>query len=153
MFDTSKIGHSFPPFTFEVERVKIRELALAIGDDNPVYQSREAAQAAGYQDGPLFPTAGTIFLFGENTHFAEQLAELGLDVARILHREEEYEYLLPLHPGETLTGVMTVLDGSTRKGPRRSSIDLLTLQLRYTNRQGQPVLIATTRLVSETPSS
>lgn len=148
MFDTSKIGHSFPPFTVEIERTKFRELALAIGDDNPVYQSQQAAQAAGYQDVPLLPTTGTIFLFWENTHFVEHLAELGLDVARLLHREEEYEYLAPLHPGETLTGVMTVLDGTTRKGPHQSSIDLVTLQLRYTNHQGQPVLIATSRFVS-----
>ncbi len=43
MFDASKIGQSFPPFTIEVERGKVRELALAIGDENPVYQSREQA--------------------------------------------------------------------------------------------------------------
>ncbi|HLZ59542.1 MAG TPA: MaoC family dehydratase N-terminal domain-containing protein [Ktedonosporobacter sp.] len=147
MFDTGKIGHSFPPFTVELERTKIRELALAIGDNNPVYQSLQAAQAAGYQDVPLPPTAGTIFLFWENKHFVEQLTELGMDVTRLLHREEEYEYLAPIGPGETLTGVMTVLDGSTRKGPRNSFIDLVTLQLRYSNSQGAPVLIATTRLV------
>ncbi len=76
MFDTSKIGHSFPPFTVEIERSKIRELALAIGDDNPVYQSQQEAQAAGYQDVPLPPTTGTIFLFWENTHFLEHLAEV-----------------------------------------------------------------------------
>jgi acyl dehydratase len=148
MFDTSKIGHSFPPFTVHVERTKIRELALALGDDNPVYQSQQAAQEVGYQDVPLLPTTGTIFLFWENTHFVENLAELGLDIVRLLHREEEYEYLAPLQPGETLTGVMTVLDGTSRKGPHNTSIDLVTLQLRYTNQQGQPVLIATTRLVS-----
>ena len=148
MFDTSKIGYSFPPFTVVVERAKIRELALAIGDDNPVYQSQQVAQAAGYQDVPLPPTIGTIFLFWENTQFIEQLAELGLDVARLMHREEEYEYLAPLHVGESLTGVMTVLDGATRKGPRNTTIDLVTLQLRYTNQQGQAVLVATTRLVS-----
>src|SRR5215469_12757182 len=146
MFDTSKIGHSFPPFTFEIESAKIRELALAIGDDNPIYQSQQAGQAAGYQDIPLLPTTATIFLFWGNTHFVEQLAELGLDLARLMHREEEYEYLAPLHPGETLTGVMTVIDGSIRKGPQHTSIDLVTLQLRYTHPQGQPVLIATTRL-------
>ena len=32
MFDTSKIGQSFPAFTIEVERVKVHELALAIND-------------------------------------------------------------------------------------------------------------------------
>ncbi len=148
MFDTSKIGYSFPPFTVAIERAKIRELALAIGDDNLAYQNQQAAQVAGYQDVPLPPTAGTIFLFWGHTHFIEQLAELGLDAARLMHREEEYEYLAPLHPGETLTGVMTVLDGATRKGHHNTCIDLVTLQLRYTNHQGQPVLVATTRLVS-----
>ncbi|MBA2288572.1 MAG: MaoC family dehydratase N-terminal domain-containing protein [Ktedonobacteraceae bacterium] len=148
MFDTSKIGHSFPPFSVVIERTKLRELALAIGDDNPVYQSQQAAQIAGYRDVPLLPTTGTIFLFWENIHFVEHLAELGLDMTRLLHREEEYEYLAPLYPGETLTGVMTVLDGATRRGSRTTSIDLVTLQIRYTNREGQLVLIATTRLVS-----
>ena len=148
MFDTSKISHSFPPFSVTLERTKLRELAQAIGDDNPIYQSQQAAQAAEYADVPPLPTAATIFLFWQNTHFIEQLAELGLDVMRLMHREETYEYLAPLHPGETLTGVMTVLDGSTRKGPHNTSIDLVTLQLRYTDQHGQPVLIATTRLVS-----
>jgi hypothetical protein len=31
MFDTNKIGQSFSPFTIEVARCKIHELALAIG--------------------------------------------------------------------------------------------------------------------------
>lgn len=140
MFDTSKIGHSFPPFTVTVEPVKLKELAQAIGDDNPLYQTQQTVQ--------LPPTAATIFLFWQNTHFAEQLAELGLDVMRLIHREESYEYLAPLQLGETLTGVMTVLDGSTRRGPNNTTIDLVTLQLRYTNQHDQPVLIAKTRLVS-----
>lgn len=148
MFDTSKLGHSFPPFTITVEPVKIRELAQAIGDDNPVYQSQQLAQKGGYEDVPPFPTTATLFLFWGNTHFVEQLAELGLDVTRLVHREENYEYLAPVLPGETLTGVMTVLDGSTRKGIHSSTIDLVTLQLRYTNQHNQPVLIATTRLAS-----
>ena len=147
MFDSSKIGHSFPPFTVDIERSKIREMALAIGDDNPVYQSRGAAQAAGYPDVPVLPTMGSMFMFWGNAHFVEQLAELGLNVARIIHLEEAYEYLAPLHAGESVTGVMTVLDGTTRKGAQNSSIDLVTLQFRYTNQRDQPVLIATSRFV------
>ena len=148
MFDTTKIGHSFPPFSVTIERAKIRELALAIGDNSPAYQSRQAAQEAGYADVPLPPTMATQFLFWGNTHFIEQLAELGLDVNRLMHREEEYEYLAPMHPGEMLTGVITVIDGASRRGPHNTSIDLVTLQIRYTNQQGQTVLIATTRLIS-----
>jgi len=148
MFDTSKIGYSFPPFPVHVERTKLHELALAIGDRNPVYQDQQAAQAEGYVDVPLPPTAATIFLFWENRHFVEQLAELGLDVTRLIHREESYEYLASIHPGETLTGVMTVLDGSTRRGRDGSSIDLVTLRICYTNREGQDVLKATTKLIT-----
>lgn len=148
MFDTSKIGYSFPSFPVHVERTKLRELALAIGDPNPIYQDQQAAHAAGYEDTPLLPTTATIFLFWENRHFIEQLVELGLDTTRLIHREESYEYLAPLYPGETLTGVMTVLDGATRRRPGNSSIDLVTLRLSYTNQERQVVLVATTRLVS-----
>src|SRR5205823_3996673 len=142
MFDKSKIGESFPAFTFEVERGKIRELALAIGDDNPIYQSREAAQAAGYSDVPLFPTSPTTFAFWGNTHMVSQLVSLGINVMRVLHGEEEYEYLAPIYPGDILTGVMTVVDGKTRQGKDGSSIDILTTEIRYTNQNGQPVLNA-----------
>jgi len=142
MFDKSKIGYSFPPFTIEVERVKIRELALAIGDDNPIYQSREAAQAAGYTDVPLFPTAPTMFTIWGNAKMVSQIASLGINVMRILHGEEEYEYLAPINPGDTLTGVMTVVDGKTRHGKDGSSMDILTTEIRYTNQNGQPVLNA-----------
>ena len=142
MFDKSKIGYSFPPFTIEVERGKIRELALAIGDDNPIYQSREAAQAAGYSDVPLFPTAPTLYTFWGNTKMLSQIVSLGINVMRVLHGEEEYEYLAPINAGDILTGVMTVVDGKTRHGKDGSSMDILTTEIRYTNQHGQPVLNA-----------
>ena len=132
MFDKSKIGQSFSAFTIEVERGKIRELALAIGDDNPMYQSREAAQAAGYPDVPLYPTTPTTL---------SQMVSVGINVARVLHGEEEYEYLAPIWPGDTLTGVMTVVDGKSRQS-QAGSMDIITLEVRYTNQHGQPVLNA-----------
>jgi len=146
MFDQSKIGHSFSALTIEVERCKIHELALAIGDDNPVYHSREAAQAAGYQDVPLSPTAPTIFSFWGNPHFNEQLTSVGINVMRVLHGEESYEYLATIYPGDTLTGVTTISGGKTRRS-KDGSMDIITLQTRYTNQDNQPVLNATTMFV------
>ncbi len=142
MFDKSKIGQSFPPFTIEVERGKIRELALAIGDDNPIYQSREEAQAADYPDVPLYPTSPTTFTFWGNSKMVSQIASLGINLMRVLHGEEEYEYLSPIYPGETLTGVMTLVDGKTRQGQGGSSMDILTIEIDYTNQHGTPVLKA-----------
>ncbi len=147
MFDTSKIGQSFPPFTIEVERCKIHELASAIGDDNPIYHSREAAQAAGYQDVPLSPTAPTMFSFWGNTRLGSQLASVGIQVMRILHGEEEYEYFAPVYPGDTLTGVTTIAEGKSRQGKDGSSMDILTTETRYTNQHNQAVLNARTTIV------
>jgi acyl dehydratase len=146
MFDKSKVGVSFPPFSIEVERCKIHELALAIGDDNPIYHSREAAQTAGYKDVPLFPTAPTIFSFWGNTELVNHLGSVGINVMRILHGEEEYEYLAPIYPSDMLTGITSIVDGKTRKS-REGSMDIVTTETRYTNQDSQPVLIARTMVV------
>ena len=146
MFDKSKVGHSFPPFTIEVERGKIHELALAIGDNNPIYHSREAAQSVGYSDIPLLPTMPTQFSFWGNTLSWEQLASVGINITRMLHSEEEYEYLAPVHPGDTLTGVTTILDGKTRQ-VKASSMDIVTTETCYTNQHNQPVVNARTMIV------
>ena len=142
MFDKSIIGRSFPPFNIEVERGKIRELALAIGDENPIYASKAEAQAAGYDDVPLYPTTPTTFTFWGNRQGIRQLVSAGINVMRILHGEEEYEYLAPIHPGDTLTGVFTIVDGKTRHGSSGSSMDIITTEIQYTNQHDAPVLKA-----------
>ena len=140
MFDSSKIGQSFPPFTIQVERGKVHELALAIGDENPIYHSREAAQAAGYADMPLYPTSPTVFAFWGNTQKMGQQASLGIELKRVLHGEEGYEYLAPIAPGDTLTGIMTLADVKTTQGQGGTSMDIITFETRYTNQHGTPVL-------------
>jgi acyl dehydratase len=146
MFDHSKIGQSFSPFIIECERCKVHELALAIGDNNPIYHSREAAQTAGYQDVPLSPTSPTIFSFWGNPRFREQLASIGINVMRILHSEESYEYLAAVYPGDTLTGVTTITDGKTRRS-KDGTMDIITLRTCYTNQDNLPVVNATTVFV------
>lgn len=146
MFDKNLLGHSFPPFTFELSRTKIHELALAIGDTNPIYHDRSAAQAAGYQDIPLSPTAPTLFTFWANTHMWEQMVGAGLNIMRILHGEEEYEYLAPLKPDDVLTGVMTIVDGKSRR-VKDGSMDIVVVETRYTNQQSEQVLKARTMFV------
>jgi acyl dehydratase len=147
MFDQSKLGQSFPPFMIEVERCKIHELTLAIGDENPVYHSQGAALAQEYKDVPISPTTPTMFSFWGNTRLWDQLAEVDLNVMRILHGEEEYQYLAPIYPGDVLTGVTTIVDGKTRRGKDGSSMDIVTTETRYTNQQQQAVLVARTMFI------
>ncbi|GHO49135.1 FAS1-like dehydratase domain-containing protein [Ktedonospora formicarum] len=147
MFDKSKIGHSFAPFTIEVQRNKIHELTTAIGDDNPIYHSREAALEAGFADVPISPTTPTMFNFWGNRQRGESLADLGINVSRILHGEEEYEYLAPIYPNDVLTGVTTLVDGKTRPGSGGYSMDILTTETYYVNQHNQPVLKSRTTII------
>jgi acyl dehydratase len=147
MFDTSKIGLSFPPFTVEVARGKVHELALAIGDTNPIYHSQEKAREAGYPDVPLFPTSPTVFAFWGYQEMLSNLVQLGLDVFRILHGEEEYEYLAPIYPDDVLTGVAKVAEGKSRQGRDGYSLDIVTLEILYTNQNAKEVLRARETLV------
>ena len=147
MFDKSKIGQTISTFTIEVQHNKIHELTTAIGDSDPIYHSREAAQEAGYSDVPLSPTTPTMFTFWGNTQRRTRLADIGIDVTRILHGEEEYEYLAPIYPSDILTGTTTLVDGKTRSGRDGHSMDVLTTETRYINQHNQPVLNARTTIV------
>ena len=147
MFDTSKIGQSFAPFTIEIQRNKIHELTAAIGDSNPIYHSRSAAQEAGFPDVPLSPTSPTMFSHWGNRERGSSLADVGINVARILHGEEEYEYLAPIYPGDVLVATTTLVDGKTRQGSGGHSMDILTMETRYVNQQEQAVLNTRTTIV------
>ena len=137
MFDTSSIGKSFPPFIIEIARAKLHEFALAIGETNPIYHAQQAAQDAGYNDVQMLPTTPTQFEFWGNPGWMERLREIGLNTTRLLHVEQEFTYLHEIQPGDTLTGVTTVLDGKVRRG-----LDMATLETRYTNQRGEHVLTA-----------
>jgi acyl dehydratase len=147
MFDESKIGQSFAPFTYEVQRNKIHELTTAIGDTNPIYHSREAAQEGGYPDVPISPTSPTLFNFWGNRQRGSGLAEVGIDVSRILHGEEEYEYIAPIYPQDVLTGTTTLVEGKTRQGSGGHTMDILTMETRYLNQHNKHVLSTRTTVV------
>ena len=147
MFDHSKIGQSFSPFIIECERCKVHELAswLSVTIILSIIVAKPLS-AAGYQNVPLSPTSPTIFSFWGNPRFREQLASIGIDVMRILHSEESYEYLAAVYPGDTLTGVTTITDGKTRRS-KDGTMDIITLRTCYTNQDNLPVVNATTVFV------
>ncbi len=147
MFDKSKIGQSFAPFMYEVQSNKIHELTTAIGDANPVYHSHEAAQEAGFPAVPISPTTPTMFSLWGDQQRGTNMKDAGIDVARILHGEEEYEYLAPIYPNDVLTGTTTLMDGKTRQGSDGSMMDILTMETRYVNQQQKHVLTSKTTIV------
>lgn len=106
--DMSYKGRSFDSFTFEVERGKIRELCLAIGDKNQIFFDSDVARAVGYEDTPAPLTFATVMNFWGYPEVWERMKEMGVDVQRLLHAKEEYEYFSQIYPGDRLTGVVSV---------------------------------------------
>ena len=106
--DLSYKGKEFEPFTFEVDRAKIRELCIAIGDENQIFADKDVAKALGYKDTPAPLTFATVMTFWGYPQVWDRMREMGVDVKRLLHAKEEYEYFAPIYPGDVISGVVSV---------------------------------------------
>jgi acyl dehydratase len=94
------VGKEFPPYAVTVERGKIKEFARAIGDSNPLYLDDRVGAASEWGDiiaPPTFP----ITFRDEGADTNALLRELGTDISRVLHGEQEFEIHRPLQPGRT----------------------------------------------------
>ncbi|MEU4233487.1 MaoC family dehydratase N-terminal domain-containing protein [Nonomuraea sp. NPDC026600] len=119
--------------SYEVSRVKIREFAAAIGDGNPIYRDRDAAQAAGHPDVVAPPTFPIVFSIQSG---GEALADpdLGLNLAMVVHGEQRFEYVRPIYAGDELVTSSTITD--IRSAGRN---ELLTVRSDITTVDGEPV--------------
>lgn len=143
---TRFIGYQFEPFRFVIERGKIREFALAVGDDNPLYVDQKAADAAGLTDitiPPTFPTA--MDMWGGPTFF-DLVETFQLDMLKVLHGEQEYEYLADVYPGDEITATIRVTDAITKQGSS-GGMHLITLATEYANQRGELVLIGRSTII------
>jgi acyl dehydratase len=141
------VGLEFTPYSYDVEKGKIRELVKAIGDDNPIYTSLEAAKEAGYEGIPVPLTYLQIIDSFGGYGFEEKMQKLkGLNPVKILHGEQEYEYLAPIYAGDTLTVTNKCVGADTKTGSS-GGMDFLTFENCYTNQKGQLVAIARSTLV------
>jgi acyl dehydratase len=101
-------GRTFPASEpYEVSRVKISEFAAAIGDQNPLFHDRAAAQAASYRDVIAPPTfAIVISMAGSGTALADP--GLGLNYAMVVHGEQRFSYTRPITAGDVVTAQVTI---------------------------------------------
>lgn len=139
MIDKKHIGLELEPTTVEVEKGRLRFFAKATGQDDPVYLDEDAARAAGYRSLPAPPT----FLFSlefEGREPFKLFNRLGVDLNRVLHGEQEFEYLSPICAGDTITVRQKVLDITEKKG---GALDIIVARTIATNQNGDVVIRAT----------
>ena len=108
-------GKEYPPYTVTVERGKIKEFARAIGDLSPAYLDDAIGRASEWGDiiaPPTFPIT-----FRDDTQdTGAMLRDLGVDMSRILHGEQEFEQFKPVRAGETYLCRPRVVDIYEKSG-------------------------------------
>jgi len=150
--DQSKLGFEFPVYTFTVEKEKIIEFAIAVSQKenkeqiNPIYYDEEAAKKAGYQGIPVPPTFLTSSFFWTGGGLIGTANILGIDLSRLLHREEEYEYFSSIYAGDVITRKMKVVD-MLKKGTGKKSVEVTVLEAELINQRGELVLKSLSRLI------
>ena len=108
------IGKEFSPYTVTVERGKIKEFARTIGDLNPCYLDDRVGQVSEWGDVIAPPTFATTFR--DEASAGAFLTELGIDISRVLHGEQEFEIFRQITPGETFVCRSKVLDVYEKTG-------------------------------------
>ncbi|MPY85553.1 MAG: MaoC family dehydratase [Actinophytocola sp.] len=134
------------PNTVKVERGRLRFFAKAIGETDPVYSDTDAAKRAGHSDLPVPPT----FLFSMELESPDPfgyLADLGVDLRRVLHGEQSFTYHSMAHAGETLTLQPRIVDVLSKKG---GAMEFLLKRTDIT-RDGELVAEATSTIIVRNP--
>jgi hypothetical protein len=143
MLNQKYIGHKFKPFTVTVEKGRLCFFAKAIGETNNIYTCEAAARDAGYKTIPAPPTFPMVL----DLECEEKLPVLGvlnMDIGKVLHGGQEFEYFLPIHAGDEITVTEIIKDIFDKKG---GALEFVVLEKTYTNQNGEQVAKATQSLV------
>ncbi len=100
---------TFSPVEYEVSREKIREFVDALGEQRAVYRDQDLARQAGYRDvvaPPMFAVAYTT----QPVMGALQHPDLGIDMRRVLHAAQCFEWDEPVCAGDVITTEVELSD-------------------------------------------
>jgi acyl dehydratase len=123
------IGREYPPLTSTVTLEALQKYARAYNDDNPHYF--DPSTAGGIVAPPMY---GAVVAWMSVVGAVGDPA-LGADLLRLLHAEQDMEFIAPLRPGDEIATVARVAAIEARPGG-----EAMTLELDSRNRAGDPVL-------------
>ena len=134
-------GKEYPPLSMEVDRESVERFAEAIGEDGAVFRNAEAARAAGFPEQLAPPTFPTRMQIPVSAAIAAD-PDLGLDYTRVVHGEQAYEWVRPIHVGDVLTATPRIAD-IRAKGP----LEFLVVESEIRDAAGEVVVRARTTLL------
>jgi acyl dehydratase len=133
MVDQSVVGRAFTPVTARVEPGRLRFFLETVGETNPLYRDPSAARAAGYADALVPPTYLFCLEMMDATEPFEFLTALEIDIARVLHGEQRFDYYAPVAVGDTLTFKPRVTSVTDKKG---GAMTLIAIETKVINQDG-----------------
>lgn len=148
MIDPRHVGRRYGPFRSTVCAERIRAFALAVaggvpgyfgsahGEPHPYSVDEEAARRSPHGALVAPPTFGVTFAM-EPFALACSDPELGLDLLRLLHAEQEFEHGVPVRPGDVLT-----TEGEIVEVRSKGALDFMTVRTETVNQAGERVLVA-----------
>ena len=134
-------------FDLPVTEEKVKEFAIAVGENNPLFYDPDAARELGFP-GPLAPPTFTVTqIFAVPREERESRLGANLEYSRVLHGEQEFIInRLPL-AGEVLKGTMRIAKDFEKEGKRGGSMRFVTYETKYTDADGDEVLTALYTLI------
>jgi len=129
MINRSLIGTKYPPFYSEVTEEKISLFAKATGQTNPIHFLIESAKKEGHPS-LLAPLTFLTTVSYEQEDPYKYLKDLGIELGRFLHANQEYTYFSPVYAGDRIKMVSKLSDIFDKGGGR---LQFLVFESMYSN--------------------
>jgi len=154
------VGRSTGKSTLVTERGPVMRFAEAVTETSPIYQRRDAAQAAGFDDIPVPPT----WFFSAAGHWGaypedqpadaqpernptmEVIGELMAKGGMVLHGEQEFTYHKPVTVGQTIRSEGEVVDLYEKATGDRTMTFLVT-ETKYFDESGDVAVTSRMNLI------
>ena len=130
VIDRSLLGVWGPERTMRVETGKVREFARAVKDPNPAWLADEGA---------LAPPTFLMTLAHWVTDMGDTRSAVKLDYRRLLHGEQEFEYLAPIRAGDVLRFRSRTKDVFEKQGKRGGTMTFVIGETEFRNQAGDVV--------------
>jgi acyl dehydratase len=135
VIDKKHIGYAPSPTLWDVEKGRIAFFAKVIGLTDPIHTDEAAAKAAGYRGIVAPPT----FIFGapgDSGETMKLIETLEIDLGKVLHGEQRFDYHAPVCAGDTLRFESRVSDIYDKKG---GALEFVVNDTKVTNQRGEHV--------------
>ena len=140
-YDSSWTGKEFDRYTYDVTKEEIVEFAQAVGETDKVYLDEAYANTTPY--GGLIAPPTFCVVFRSNAAIPNLKLSYG---KRGFDGGKECQFLAPIRPGDTITGVDRIAQVYEKTG-RSGSMIFVVRESEFTNQHGEKVAVVRQSLI------